>query len=138
MTIGGHYTYQMMPLFDWIRDTFHLKRNHYDRLGHYLQGIAVALLARELLLRTSPLLPGKWLFFLVMCTCMAFSASFELIEFLAAKLMGGSAELYLGLQGDEWDPQWDMFCGWLGCITSLLVFRSYQNRHVWEAEQSRS
>src|SRR4051812_2603575 len=32
--VGGHYTYERVPLFNWIRDQFHLSRNHFDRLGH--------------------------------------------------------------------------------------------------------
>lgn len=134
MTVGGHYSYQMVPLFNWIRDVFHLKRNDYDRLGHFLQGMAVAVLVREILLRRTPLLPGKWLFFLVLCTCMAFSNFYELVEFISTKLLRGSIELFLGIQGDIWDPQWDMFSGLLGALTALLLFSKYQNRHVWEAE----
>src|SRR5436305_3193352 len=33
LAVGGHYTYAEVPLFDWIRDAFHLSRNHYDRVG---------------------------------------------------------------------------------------------------------
>ena len=33
--IGGHYTYAEVPLFNWIRDHFHLARNDYDRVGHF-------------------------------------------------------------------------------------------------------
>ncbi len=51
LMIGGHYTYAHVPLFDWIRDTFHLARNHYDRVGHFMQGFVPALIARDVLLR---------------------------------------------------------------------------------------
>ena len=64
LVVGGHYTYAEMPLFDWLRDAFDLSRNHYDRLGHVAQGFVPAIVAREILLRRSPLRPGKWLFFL--------------------------------------------------------------------------
>ncbi len=60
LMVGGKYTYAEMPLFDWIRDEFHLSRNHYDRLGHFMQGLEPALVIRELLLRTSPPQLGKW------------------------------------------------------------------------------
>src|ERR1051326_7513961 len=33
LMIGGHYTYAEMPVFNWIKDWFHLDRNYYDRLG---------------------------------------------------------------------------------------------------------
>src|SRR5690242_950717 len=32
LMVGGKYTYAEVPLFNWIRDTFHLARNHYDRV----------------------------------------------------------------------------------------------------------
>ena len=37
--IGGHYTYAEVPLGFWIRDAFGLARNHYDRIGHFAQGL---------------------------------------------------------------------------------------------------
>ena len=65
LCVGGHWTYARVPLGDWARDTFHLARNPYDRLGHVAQGFVPAILLREVLLRTSPLRPGGWLFTLV-------------------------------------------------------------------------
>src|SRR5689334_12893686 len=54
LLIGGHYTYAQVPLFDLIRDSFNFSRNHYDRIGHFFQGLVPAMAIRELLLRTSP------------------------------------------------------------------------------------
>src|SRR3954465_2645004 len=89
LMLGGHYTYAKVPLGFWVQDALHLGRNHYDRLGHLAQGFVPAIIAREVLLRRSPLQRGKWLFFLVTCVCLAISASYELIEWLAA-ILGGS------------------------------------------------
>ncbi|HND63833.1 MAG TPA: DUF2238 domain-containing protein, partial [Elusimicrobiota bacterium] len=80
LMIGGHYTYARVPLFDGIRDVFGLARNHYDRLGHFAQGFVPALIAREILIRRSPLKPGAWLFFLVCCVALSLSAVYELVE----------------------------------------------------------
>jgi putative membrane protein len=121
LMIGGHYTYAKVPLGFWVQDALHLGRNHYDRLGHFAQGFVPAIVAREVLLRRSPLRPGKWLFFLVTCVCLAISASYELIEWLAAILGGSSADAFLGTQGDVWDTQWDMFTALVGALTSLLL-----------------
>jgi putative membrane protein len=121
LMIGGHYTYAKVPLGFWVQDALHLGRNHYDRLGHFAQGFVPAIVAREVLLRRSPLQPGKWLFFLVTCVCLAISASYELIEWLAAILGGSSADAFLGTQGDVWDTQWDMFTALVGALTSLLL-----------------
>lgn len=75
--LGGHYTYAQVPLGDWVRDWFDLSRNNYDRFGHLAQGFIPAILMRELLWRTSSLRGSRWLPFLVVCFCLAFSAVFE-------------------------------------------------------------
>ena len=77
---GGHYTYALTPFGDWLRDVFGFTRNHYDRIGHLMQGFGPAIIARELLLRTSPLRPGKWLFALVTLSILGVSASYEFTE----------------------------------------------------------
>jgi putative membrane protein len=90
LMLGGHYTYARVPLGFWVQDLFDLARNHYDRLGHLAQGFIPAMLVREILVRTSPLKSGKWLFFMVVCVCLALSAFYEFIEWWAA-LLGGIA-----------------------------------------------
>ena len=130
LMVGGHYTYAKVPLGFWVQDALHLGRNHYDRLGHFAQGFVPAIIARELLLRRSPLQRGKWLFFLVTCVCLAVSASYELIEWLAALLGGSSADAFLGTQGDVWDTQWDMFMALVGAITSLLLLSRVHDRQL--------
>lgn len=128
LMVGGHWTYSEMPLFNWIRDTFHLQRNHYDRLGHFAQGFVPAILARELLLRTSPLRPGKWLAFLTIASCLAISAAYELIEWAAAVLLGHGADKFLATQGDEWDTQKDMLLALGGAIISLALLSRMHDR----------
>src|SRR3954453_7489716 len=91
LMLGGHYTYAKVPLGFWVQDALHLGRNHYDRLGHFAQGFVPAIVVREILLRRSPLVRGKWLFFLVTCVCLAVSAGYEFIEWAAALLGGSSA-----------------------------------------------
>ncbi len=120
LIVGGHYTYARVPLGFWVQEAFDFSRNHYDRLGHFAQGFVPAILAREILLRTSPLRRGKWLFFLVVCVCLAFSAFYEMIEWWAALLGGEGATEFLGTQGDPWDTQWDMFLALLGAIAAQL------------------
>lgn len=80
LMVGGHYTYAEVPLFNWLRDTFHLSRNYYDRVGHFAQGFVPAIIAREILLRRTPLRPDGWLTALVFSVCMAISALYELME----------------------------------------------------------
>lgn len=128
LLVGGHYTYARVPLFDVIRDHFHLARNHFDRLGHFTQGFIPAIIARELLLRTSPLRPGKWLVTLIVFSCVGISTTYEIIEWSVAALTGDSAESFLGTQGDIWDTQKDMLWAFIGAITALLTLSKWHDR----------
>lgn len=128
---GGHYTYAQVPIGDWFRDAFHLSRNHFDRLGHFFQGVIPAMLARELLIRTSPLRPGKWMFFICVCIALAISASYELFEWRYAVTFGGKqADDFLGSQGDIWDAQEDMFMALCGAISAQVVLGKWHNRQL--------
>jgi len=128
LMIGGKYTYAEMPLFNWLRDTFDLARNYYDRLGHLMQGFVPALAIRELLLRTSPLRSGKWMATIIVFTCLGISALYEIIEWLAAVILGSGADAFLGTQGDVWDPQWDMALAGIGASLSLLFLSRVHDR----------
>jgi putative membrane protein len=130
LILGGHYTYARVPLGFWLQDLLDLSRNHYDRLGHLAQGFIPAILAREVLLRTSPLRPGRWLFALVTSVCLAFSAVYELIEWWAAAIGGEEAESFLGTQGDVWDTQWDMFLALLGALSAQLLLARRHDREL--------
>ncbi len=121
LMLGGHYTYANVPLGFWAQDLLDLSRNHYDRIGHFAQGFVPAILAREVLLRTSPLLPGRWLWVIALSLALAFSAFYELIEWWAAILLDSSADAFLGTQGDPWDTQWDMFLALCGATLALAL-----------------
>ena len=106
LMVGGKYTYAENPLFEWIKEALGLARNHYDRLGHFAQGFIPAMVAREVLLRTSPLKAGKWLFYIVVSVCLAASAFYELVEWWVAVGKGaGDQEAidFLGSQADAWE-----------------------------------
>lgn len=130
LMLGGHYTYAEVPLGFWLRDTFGLARNPYDRIGHFAQGFVPAMIAREILVRCSPLRPGKWLFTLVACVALAISALYELLEWWAAVLTGEAAAAFLGTQGDPWDTQWDMFLALVGAGTAQLLLGRLHNRQL--------
>lgn len=130
LMLGGHYTYAQVPLGFWVQDWFDLARNHYDRLGHLMQGFVPAMIAREILLRQSPLRPGKMLVLVVTSISLAISALYELIEWAAALIMGAGAEAFLGTQGDVWDTQADMFCALLGALSAQLAFSRLHDRQL--------
>ncbi|ACB76368.1 DUF2238 domain-containing protein [Opitutus terrae] len=130
LIVGGHYTYARVPLGDWAREWFGWSRNHYDKLGHFAQGFVPAILARELLVRTSPLKASRWLGFLVVCVCLAFSACYELIEWLTAIASGAAAEDFLGTQGDPWDTQTDMAMALVGAVCALVALSRWHDRSI--------
>ena len=130
LVVGGHWTYAEVPLGFELRDLLHLDRNPYDRIGHFAQGFVPAILAREILVRTSPLRPGGWLFFLVTCVCLAFSAFYELIEWMAALFSVEASESFLGTQGYAWDTQSDMAWAMFGAILALLLLSRVHDRQL--------
>ena len=136
LIFGGHYTYARVPLGDWAMHWFGWTRNNYDKLGHFAQGFVPALLVRELLLRTSPLRdrgdgrPSRWLGFLVVSVCLAFSALYELMEWLTAVTSGAAAEDFLGTQGDPWDTQTDMAMALVGATLAMLVMTRWHDRSL--------
>ena len=130
LVAGGHYTYARVPLGDWARDAFGLARNPYDRLGHLAQGFVPAIVAREVLLRTSPLRRGGWLFTLVTALCLAISALYELLEWATAVIAGGGAVDFLGTQGDVWDAQADMACAWVGAMVAQGLLARVHDRQL--------
>ncbi len=130
LMVGGHWTYSEMPLFNWLQDRLDLQRNYYDRVGHFAQGFVPAILARELLLRTSPLRRGGWLFALTVMSVLAVSAAYELLEWAAALVLGQGADQFLATQGDPWDTQWDMFLALCGAVLSLLLLTRLHDRSM--------
>ena len=127
---GGAYTYAKAPLGEWLRELLHTQRNPWDRVGHVMQGFVPALLAREVLLRRTPLRPGGWLTYLCIAAALSFSAFFELIEWWSALLLGADADAFLATQGDVWDTQWDMALCLAGAIASLALFTRWHDREL--------
>jgi putative membrane protein len=130
LTVGAHYTFSEVPLGVWLRDVLGLVRNNYDRVVHFVGGVAPAVLGREILRRKTPLRPGGWLFFLVALGCLGGSAFYELLEWWAAAITGAQASAFLATQGDLWDTQWDMFLGLVGAVAGQLVFSRWHEREL--------
>ena len=130
LMVGGKYTYAEVPAGFWVSEALGLARNHYDRLGHFAQGFIPAILAREILVRTSPLRGSRWLPFVATAFCLAFSAFYEMIEWWTAVLAGASSTAFLGTQGDVWDTQWDMFLALIGAVSALLVLSRAHDRQL--------
>jgi putative membrane protein len=127
--IGGHYSYSKVPLFNWLKDHFDLQRNHYDRFGHFLKGFIVIVI-RELLVRKTPLIKSKITSFIALCITLSFGALYEIVEWLSTKITGRNTATndFLGMQGDEWDAQWDMFLVLLGSILALAILTKLHDK----------
>jgi putative membrane protein len=130
LILGGYYTYARVPLGFWFGDLFGLTRNYYDRLGHLAQGFIPAILAREILVRRSPLAGSRWLPVVVVAICLAFSAFFEMIEWWSALALGADATDYLATQGDPWDTQADMFCALIGAVAALVLLSRVHDQQL--------
>jgi putative membrane protein len=128
LMLGGAYTYARVPIGFAVQDWLGLARNPYDRLGHFMQGFVPAMVFRELLIRAGGIRPGKLLTTLVLASCLAVSALYELIEFAAAMALGQGADEFLGTQGDQWDTQWDMLLCLIGASTALLLLSRPHDR----------
>lgn len=128
LMLGGAYTYARVPLGFWLEDLLDLSRNPYDKIGHFMQGLTPALLAREILLRGGHVAGAKMAAFLGICVAMAVSAFYELIEWWSALALGQGADEFLGTQGDPWDTQSDMFLAMIGALAGVLLFTRLQDR----------
>ncbi len=131
LVYGGVYTYAETPLGNWARDTFHLARNHYDRVGHLALGIFPAFITREVLLRKTPLTRGGWLYFLTLSVVLAVAAFWELVEWWVTLLAAGDVgQAFLGSQGDIWDAQWDMFLALVGAALAVPLCARAHDRSM--------
>lgn len=127
--LGAHYTYAEVPYDAWWRsltgrslnEMLGWERNHFDRVVHFLYGLLLAYPFREIFLRIANA-RGFWGYFLPLDLTMSSSLLYELIEWLAAEVLGGDlGQAYLGTQGDIWDAHKDMALAASGAIITMLV-----------------
>jgi putative membrane protein len=127
LMLGSHYSYAKVPLGFWMEDWFGWTRNNYDKIGHFMQGFGPAIYTREILARTSPLRRGKWLAFISVAVPLAFSALYEIFEWLASLSNPTDTEAFLGTQGYIWDTQSDMFYCMIGSIVAVILLTRLHN-----------
>lgn len=120
---GSEYTYAENPFGYWLKDTFSLNRNYYDRIVHFSFGFMLAYPMMDYF-KNYMQWPDWVCWVLPIEITMSFSAVYELIEWLVADVFypeEGAA--YLGSQGDIWDAQKDMALACSGALISMLIFR---------------
>lgn len=119
--IGSHYTYAEVPFGYTLQAWFGSSRNMYDRLVHFSFGFLLAYPIREVFMRLGRS-RGFWSYYLPFELTLAFSALYEIIEWLTAASIDPNAGLaFLGSQGDIWDAQKDMLVAGLGALIAMCV-----------------
>jgi putative membrane protein len=120
-SIGAHYGYAEVPIGHWMRETFGLDRNHYDRLVHFGFGFLLAYPVREFLMKATNL-RRAWTYYLPAEVIIATSAIYEVLEmFVAMAIRPDMGVLYLGTQGDVWDAQKDMGMAAVGSVLIMAL-----------------
>jgi putative membrane protein len=135
LMVGGHYSYAKVPLGFWMERWFGWTRNNYDKIGHFMQGFVPAIIVREVVTRTSPLKPGKWLQAISIAIPLAFSALYEIIEWIASLSNPADTEAFLGTQGYIWDTQTDMFWCLIGSVAALILLSRLHNGYLHRFEE---
>ena len=130
LVVGGIYTYAHVPIGLWVQEWMGRPRNDYDRLGHFIQGFAPALIWREVFIRKAIVAGRGSLSVIVVGMCLAFSALFELLEFASALLLGEDSINFLGAQGDVWDAQWDMLFCMVVAAMAVAMLGPMQDRQI--------
>jgi putative membrane protein len=130
LMVGGHYSYAKVPLGFWMEDWFGWTRNNYDKIGHFMQGFGPAIYTREIMARTSPLKGGRWLGVVSVAIPLAFSAIYEIIEWLASLSNPADTEAFLGTQGYIWDTQTDMFWCLVGSVAALILLTKLHDAYL--------
>lgn len=133
--VGSHYTYAEVPFGDVLKDWFNADRNMYDRLVHFSFGFLLAYPIREVFVRIAKT-KGFWGYYFPLDLVLAFSATYELIEWWSARNIDPSAALaFLGSQGDVWDAQKDMAMAGLGALLSMIIIFLVHvalDKHIWK------
>ena len=132
-TIGTHYTYSLTPYDNFLQSVFGISvnetmgwdRNHYDRIVHFLFGLATTRVFFEYFKQRSLSNATAW--FVAFNLVVSTSAIYELMEWAAAVVFAGESgseagALYLGTQGDIWDAQVDMFLAAIGSVLSITLY----------------
>lgn len=137
LMVGGAYTYARVPFGFWLQHLLALERNPYDKIGHFMQGVVPAMVAREILLRGGYLKGRRMLAFLSGCVALSVSACYELIEWWTALAFGQGAYEFLGTQGDPWDTQSDMLWALIGAACALTLLARAHDRQIAALRRAR-
>jgi putative membrane protein len=111
---GSYYAYTDAAIGEWLKNTFHLWRNPYDRIVHFSFGFFISYIAFDILknnfnksLQSCYIYPIEIMFSL--------GTIFEMIEWaVAVNASPLTGETYVATQGDVWDAHKDIALAFLG------------------------
>ncbi len=121
---GAQAAYTHNALGEFFRDTWHLKRNPYDRIVHFSFGFLLAYPAVDLLYNKFKV-PQKWVGTITNMGILCLASIFELIEWGVSEFTTKeTGETYVATQGDVWDAQKDIILAWIGSmiVTSIVKY----------------
>ncbi|WP_159521477.1 DUF2238 domain-containing protein [Sunxiuqinia indica] len=132
ITVGAHYSFPNVPLFENLKGMFGFERNDFDKLGHVVQGILPVLIAWEVLIKNHVVRNFYWINFLSLNIALSVSAFYELFEWLFIVVLGDNSYTYdvLGTQGYVWDAQSDMLCALLGAILTIFIGSKHLHKMI--------
>jgi putative membrane protein len=134
---GAHYKYSDVPLGEWMKPWLHTHRNHYDRVAHFSFGLMYGYPMQEVAIRMARV-SGAWRYYLPVECTLALSAIYEMMEAgMASILSPERGEEFVGMQGDMWDSQEDMFMAGLGSVAAMLIIYAVRKRRRASAQRER-
>ncbi|MBL8953214.1 MAG: DUF2238 domain-containing protein [Myxococcaceae bacterium] len=128
-TVATYYTYPRVPLGVWVSDWLDLSRNPYDRIIHFSYGLLILRPIREVAFRREPRKNLATELFLSVAAMWFFATGYELLEWWGALVAHPrDSKAFLGIQGDPWDVQQDLFVAVVGaalaCGVDVLLERA--------------
>jgi len=130
---GAHYKYSDVPLGEWMKPWLHTNRNMYDRVAHFSFGLMMSYPLQEMFTRKANI-TGRWRYVLPVEAILSFSAIYEMMEAGAAMVLSPErGEEFVGMQGDMWDSQEDMFMAGIGSIVFVIVAAVIRHRRAANA-----
>ena len=132
---GAHYKYSDVPLGEWMKTLTGSQRNSYDRVMHFSYGFLWGYPFQELFMRTTGVV-NRWRYITPIALTLALSASYEMLEALMASILSPErGEEFVGMQGDMWDSQEDMFMAGVGAVAIMLLVALVRHRRWARAEE---
>jgi putative membrane protein len=131
--VASHYGVAGVPFGNTLGHWMGTARNMYDRLTHFLFGFLGFYPIQEFVISITQK-ENAWSYFIPIETIFAFSAVYEIFEWLAAITVNPIlAASFLGSQGDLFDTQKDMEVAAVGVLCAALVvflYRRYKGKSM--------